>query len=93
MKRLSSDPDEKRFIPDSRPVQAPFTSLDARRKPVPDCYREENRMEYLIGWALLLGIGLLLWLVVRFAGGERGEPQATCGLNGCGTPERTRRRG
>ncbi|MGK7312822.1 MAG: hypothetical protein ACN0LA_11345 [Candidatus Longimicrobiales bacterium M2_2A_002] len=50
-------------------------------------------MEYLIGWGLLLGIGLLLWLVIRFAGGERGEPQATCGLDGCSSPERARRRG
>ena len=51
-------------------------------------------MEYLIGWGLLLGIGLLLWVVVRFAGGERGEPKASCGLDdGCGTPERARGRG
>lgn len=47
-------------------------------------------MEYLIGWGLLLGIGTLLWLVVRFAGGERGEPEATCGLDGCGSPKGTR---
>ncbi|MFO7892812.1 MAG: hypothetical protein R6U63_03670 [Longimicrobiales bacterium] len=50
-------------------------------------------MEYLIGWGLLLGIGLLLWLVIRFAGGDRGTPQATCGLDGCRGPERSRRRG
>ena len=49
-------------------------------------------MEYLFGWGLLLGTGLLLWLLVCFAGGDRGEPQATCGLDGCGTPERARRR-
>ena len=50
-------------------------------------------MEYLIGWGLLLCIGLLLWIVIRFAGGERGEPRATCGLDGCGTQERARKRG
>ena len=50
-------------------------------------------MEHLIAWGLLLGIGLLLWLVVRVAGGERGEPQATCGLDGCTSPKRARRRG
>lgn len=41
-------------------------------------------MGYLIGWGLLLGFGLLLWLVIRFAGGgERRKPQATCGVDGC----------
>ena len=50
-------------------------------------------MEYLIGWGLLLGIGLLLWLVVRLAGGERGEPQASCGVDGCGSPKRAGPRG
>ena len=38
-------------------------------------------MEYLIGWALLGGFALILWVVVRFAGGEREEPRATCGVS------------
>ena len=50
-------------------------------------------MEYLIGWGLLIGFGVLLWAVVRFAGGEREKPRATGGLNGCGSPERTARGG
>lgn len=41
-------------------------------------------MEYLIGWALLAGFVLLIWLVIRLAGGEREEPRASCGLGGCG---------
>lgn len=48
-------------------------------------------MEYLIGWGLLLGIALLLWFVIRLAGGERGQPRATCGVDGCGSPDRARR--
>lgn len=51
-------------------------------------------MEYLIGWALLGGFALILWVVVRFAGGEREEPRATCGIDGCsgsGSPRRRTR--
>lgn len=50
-------------------------------------------MEYLIGWGLLLGLGLLLWLVIRFAGGgEQQKPRATCGVDGCGSSEGHRSR-
>lgn len=51
-------------------------------------------MEYLIGWALLGGFALILWVVVRFAGGEREEPRATCGVDGCSgsSSKRTRAR-
>ena len=51
-------------------------------------------MEYLIGWALLGGFALMLWVVVRFAGGEREEPRATCGMDGCSgsSGKRTRAR-
>ena len=40
-------------------------------------------MEYLIGWSLLAGIILIIWLVVRLAGGEREQPRASCGVDGC----------
>lgn len=49
-------------------------------------------MEYVLGWALLLGIILLIALVVRFAGGEREKPRASCGVGGCcGTGKATPR--
>jgi hypothetical protein len=38
---------------------------------------------YLIGWALLAGVVLLLWVVVRVAGGEREQPRASCEVDGC----------
>lgn len=41
-------------------------------------------MEYLIGWALLGGVIFILWAVIRFAGGERDQPDASCGVDGCG---------
>lgn len=40
-------------------------------------------MELLMGWGLLAGVVLILWLVIRLAGGEREEPRASCGLDGC----------
>ena len=40
-------------------------------------------MEMLIGWGLLTGVVLMVWLVIRFAGGARGEPHASCGVDGC----------
>ena len=40
-------------------------------------------MEYVLGWMLLAGVIVLVWLVVRFAGGEAGEPHASCGVDGC----------
>lgn len=40
-------------------------------------------MEYLIGWGLLVGIVLMIWLIICLAGGEREEPRATCGVDGC----------
>lgn len=50
-------------------------------------------MQYLIGWALLIGVALLLWVVIRFAGGgERVEPQATCGVDGCSGLQKARGR-
>lgn len=49
-------------------------------------------MEYLVGWGLLIGVVLILWLVIHFAGGEREEPRATCGLGGCSGSGRRRGR-
>lgn len=40
-------------------------------------------MELLMGWGLLVGVVLILWLVIRVAGGEREEPRASCGVDGC----------
>ncbi len=40
-------------------------------------------MSYVIGWALLVGFVLLLWLVIRVAGGEREQPRPHCGVDGC----------
>lgn len=50
-------------------------------------------MEYLLGWMLLAALILLVWLVVRFAGGEAGEPRASCGVEGCAGGGTERRRG
>ena len=50
-------------------------------------------MEYLLGWTLLAGLILLVWLVIHFSGGEAGESRPSCGLDGCGKGHRERRRG
>lgn len=40
-------------------------------------------MQMLIGWGLFLSVILIVWLVIRLAGGEREEPHASCGVDGC----------
>jgi hypothetical protein len=40
-------------------------------------------MELMLGWILLGAVFLILWSVIRLAGGEREEPRANCGIDGC----------